>query len=1186
MEFRKTIASLVLTALLLTEVQMGALSVFQPLIPVSSAAGAADLSITKSASASSVLRGTTITYTVTASNAGPDTATNVVIADPIPADFLFNSGLSSPGCVQIGSNILCDSFSLNAGDSHPVSIVFDVPTISNCTPSTVSNTASVSSSITDPDSSNNQSNTVQTNVTCPPITADLSITKSASSPSVVRGSVIMYTVIASNAGPSAATNVVITDLFPAGLTFNAGMSSAGCVLNGTEVLCNNFNLSSGDTHTVQIAFDVPLVPNCSQTTIQNSAIVSTSMTDPDPSNNQSAVVQTTVTCPTMQADLSITKSGPSSIVRGSVITYTLTGSNAGPDAATNVVISDPIPVGLTFNAGMSSAGCVQNGSNILCDSFSLTSGQNHAVQIAFTIPAVANCSQTTIQNMASISSSSTDLNPGNNQSAVVQTTVMCPVLSPKLYVTKSVPALTVGGQNVTYTFTLQNTSTFTANNVYVYDYYIDATLVKIAPPFTFLSSSGLTCQFEMINNRVACAPVNLAPQQMIQFTMTFATPSSGPACNYAFTNKVEAIAGTDQQSLDTDTASTFLQCSAPQFSLSKLGPTVVSPGEELSYIITATNTGQTVQTGIQLVDDIPLGLIFQPIGSTAGCSVQTDAVVCAAQTFNPGQIISYTLKFIADSTVACGSVILNEAELKKNGVEFRYSNQTHSDVQCNNPKLDVTKSAPISVNAGGTATYTYILHNTSLTSSALAIELFDFNIDPQAHPLNPAQFTFLSSSIGHCTVDSEARVHCTLPSLSPNQTVTFTLTFAVPNTPQLCGTTVINQVDVWTQGRIADADWDKAQTIVTCPLISDLGIIKTGATSITRGNVLSYNLAVTNAGPSIVPANVRVVDAIPQGQSLTFNQGASSAGCSQSGTTIVCLGTLAPNTSTNFVVAFTVPTIQNCSVASIFNTATVTSQLTDSNLTNNTSQVATTLNCPDTGGGITVYKTDNRTTANVNDVLHYDIILTNSANTTSANLTVTDAVPYGLTILDVSDGGSISGQNVTWNNITVGANASRTIRVNARVRTDVSDRTVLHNTVSVNGQSSSDDTTINNPTYSNNPPTYYPPYQVAYQPPYYQQPYQPSYTPVAPTVFSVPAPPVTPPPIYYPPVVIPQTGTIGAGFYANAYDRSKLSPARVAAAVSDAASQSAFSSIFYLTLLTLFAAGSATATRFLIGGGL
>src|SRR5216117_166809 len=63
------------------------------------------------------------------------------------------------------------------------------------------------------------------------------------------------------------------------------------------------------------------------------------------------------------ADLSVTKSdSPDPVNTGAVLTYTIRVHNAGPDPATNTVLTDSLPGGVTFiSATPSSAGCTATG---------------------------------------------------------------------------------------------------------------------------------------------------------------------------------------------------------------------------------------------------------------------------------------------------------------------------------------------------------------------------------------------------------------------------------------------------------------------------------------------------------------------------------------------------------------------------------------------------------------------------------------------------------------------------------------------------------------------------------------------------------------------------------------------------------------------------------------------------------
>jgi uncharacterized repeat protein (TIGR01451 family) len=502
-----------------------------------------DLSLTKSGPAT-VLPGGTAVYTLTATNAGPGIATNVVIADPVPAGVTFNSAQSSNNCIQNGINILCNNITLNPGESISVTVAFNVPmqNVNQCVSSTIFNTASVSTSATEINPPNNQSQLVSTLIQCPtPIAADLSIVKSGPQ-TALPGGLVVYTLTAMNNGPSSASGMKLTDLVPVGLTFNASQSDSSCHIVGTNVECGTFTLAVGATKSVQLSFQVPMTASCSST-ILNTATVSAVTTDPNAFNNQSQVVTTTVQCPVKTADLSITKTGPSTVQAGSVIVYTLTATNAGPDTATNVTMADPVPAGLTFNAAQSSTNCVQNGANILCDNITLTSGQSTTVQVAFSIPGPsgAQCPVTSIVNTASVSTSVTDPNPANNQSQTVYTTVQCAVSkTADVSIVKYAPSTVVRGQTLSYTLVAMNAGPSTATGVVVTD--------AIPSGLTF-ASSGSDSSCSQNGSSIRCDLGTLSASQTKTFTVAF-TVSQTAACPSTILNTANITSAVQ----DTNTA--------------------------------------------------------------------------------------------------------------------------------------------------------------------------------------------------------------------------------------------------------------------------------------------------------------------------------------------------------------------------------------------------------------------------------------------------------------------------------------------------------------------------------------------------------------------------------------------------------------------------------------------------------
>ncbi len=112
---------------------------------------------------------------------------------------------------------------------------------------------------------------------------DLSVTKTDSADPVADTGSFTYTVTATNNGPVDATNVVVVDTLPAGLTFDGAGSTPGCVeVPVGTVRCALGSLASGASIAVTIAVDV--VPGTDGTVI-NTVTVSGDQDESTPIDN-------------------------------------------------------------------------------------------------------------------------------------------------------------------------------------------------------------------------------------------------------------------------------------------------------------------------------------------------------------------------------------------------------------------------------------------------------------------------------------------------------------------------------------------------------------------------------------------------------------------------------------------------------------------------------------------------------------------------------------------------------------------------------------------------------------------------------------------------------------------------------------------------------------------------------------
>ena len=123
------------------------------------------------------------------------------------------------------------------------------------------------------------------------------------------------------------------------------------------------------------------------------------------------------------ADLSITKAdSPDPAVAGSTLTYGLTVGNAGPAAARDVVVTDTLPAGVTFES--SDAGCTATSGTVTCTLAQLTAGSSAGIHLTVSIdPALVHDAGAAVQlmNTASVTSSQPDPVTTDNTSSQVTT---------------------------------------------------------------------------------------------------------------------------------------------------------------------------------------------------------------------------------------------------------------------------------------------------------------------------------------------------------------------------------------------------------------------------------------------------------------------------------------------------------------------------------------------------------------------------------------------------------------------------------------------------------------------------------------------------------------------------------------------------------------------------------------------
>ncbi|MEO8035849.1 MAG: DUF11 domain-containing protein, partial [Acidobacteriota bacterium] len=252
----------------------------------------ADLAVTKSGPANAG-PASVVHYIVTVRNNGPSTASTVTLSDTVPSGSTFTSlsqtagptfSCTTPAVGGTGA-VVCTIGSLPNGSVA----TFDIGVSTTATGGvTLTNIATASSATSDPVPPNNSA-TATTIVAAG--SADLTIVKTASSPSVVKNTQFTYTLAISNAGPTAAGGVSVADVLPAGVTFVSSTPSQGSCSGTTTVVCTLGTLAASGTASIAL---VVQAGSTSGSAISNTATVSSGTADPNPANNSSTTGVTVV----------------------------------------------------------------------------------------------------------------------------------------------------------------------------------------------------------------------------------------------------------------------------------------------------------------------------------------------------------------------------------------------------------------------------------------------------------------------------------------------------------------------------------------------------------------------------------------------------------------------------------------------------------------------------------------------------------------------------------------------------------------------------------------------------------------------------------------------------------------------------------------------------------------------------
>ncbi len=966
-----------------------------------------DLALTKTVNDNTPTTNQNVTFTITVTNGGPDNATGIEVTDQLPGGISFVSSSASQGGYNNATGIwtLGD---LASGSSATLSIVGRVETTGQ-----VINTAT----ITDVDQTDGNTANNQATVMLTPESIDIGISKQVSNSSPDIGDNVTFTISAFNAGPSTATGVLIRDILPTGLTFSSASASQGSYSNATGTWTVG-TLGNGATASLSIVATV----NANGSLTNTASLSGADQTDINGSNDEASV-----TLSAAVADLSLNKSVDVSAPNvGDNVIFTIAVSNAGPNPATGVTVTDPIPTGMSFISQAPSQGSYDPGSGVwtIGDiAVSATPSLNITARVD-TIGPKTNTAQVSGSDQSDVDSS-----PGNNAAAEDdQDSVTITPSSADLSLTKQVDNANPNvGDTVTFTVNLANAGPNSATSIVVSD--------SVPAGFTFVSASPSVGSYNSgtglwsVGSLASGGSASLDIRARVDTTSSITNTARVESVDQF---DVDSTPGNDAPAEDDQDSVTILPASA-DLSLTKIvSDADPSVGQQVTFTITVTNSGPNAASGVTVLDQLPLGTSFVSATPTQGDYNQTNGVWTVGS-IAVGGTAALNLVAVANTT----GLAVNTAEITASDQQDPDStpanniptedDQATAQIAPQQIDLSLTKTvSDSSPNVGTNVTFVITLRNDGPNTASGVMVTESLPLGVTLLSSNPSQGSFnLSNGVW------------TVGSLATNNQATINLVARVDdpgtgtNTAQV---TAADQADVdSTPANNIESEDDQASISFTTP-IADLSISKTVSDPAPNvGDTVSFDLSLTNSGPDDA-TNVSVRDSLPSG--VSFISTNLSAGTYNATSGIWDLGGLANGATATLEI---IARVDN--QGSKTNTAQViTSDQNDpdstpgNNIESEDDQASVSLN--PAIADLSLTKTASVSRPAIGQTVDFTITLSNAGPNDATNIVVADALPVGLSFVGASPSiGSYDAGAGVWNVGSLAASNSAMLQLTARVDT-------------------------------------------------------------------------------------------------------------------------------------------------------
>ncbi|QWG44291.1 DUF11 domain-containing protein [Bacillus mycoides] len=999
--------------------------------PVSTQIKEAILSMTKNESVSFADIGQTAFYTTSITNVGNTDATNIVFTDVLPSGLTFvPNTLTVDGILQPDANPNTGVVLATLPPTEIYSIVFQVIVNSISPINPAPNTASTTYEFTVDPGNPPVSNTASSNTTLLQINnANIISTKTANLTFADVGDTITFTLNLPNTGNVAATDVTIIDILDSNLTFVPNSFTVNGQTIQNADLSTGVNIGSingGNAAIVTFQATVTTLPTLNPITNSASSTyhyVVDPNQPPTITSNQSNTTTTQINTAILTAQKS---TNVSTVDIGQDIVYTVTITNSGNVSATNVIFTDLIPDGTSFepNSFTLNGTSIPN-ANIITGVPIGDIAPNQSVIVAFHINANEIPPINPITNQASVSFQHI-VNPANPPvsknitSNNVTTKIESAILTTIKIGDKTFATI---GDTITYTTTITNTGNIPANNVIFSDplptwtQFVAGSVVVDGTPLPSVSIIDGVGINTITPNQI----VTIVFQVQIVSNPTTFTPELQ---NLGFVNFQYNVGNSLQAqpgNVETNVFVTSIN-SAILSAVKTANTAFANIGDTITYTVLIQNNGNTNATNLNFSDIIPAGTTFVEnsfsvngstipganpnngvnigtVNADSSLTVTFQVIVTSTPPSNPiTNVASIQYAFIVDPTAppVTGTISSNSASTQIN-------NATVTTV------LEANRTI---VSIGDVITYTATLTNTGNfpANSVLLINGV------------PVGAVFVPNSVtlnGIPLPDASPTLGIPVGIIAPGDSATITFQFLASSIPPQGA--IINQA-ITSYTYIVDPSQppvtatSSSNTVNTAVVDASLSATKNTDSLVQSTNgTITYTVVVRNNG-NTTTNTVILTDLVPEGtalipNSVTINTVSVPGADPNVG---IPLNAIAPSeivTVTFQVIVQFIP-----SVNPISNTARIdytfiadpTTPIISRTIMSNPAftQIS--------DATILSLKAVNVQQATTGDILTYTITLENNGNISATNLSFLDSTPDGTTFVENSftlNGTAIPGAN-------------------------------------------------------------------------------------------------------------------------------------------------------------------------------